>query len=73
MPLFEYICTDCRKRFEALVYGSQEPSCPLCGSKKLEQQISTFAVGSSRSEAKAPCGVPAKAAAACGGTCGCGH
>ncbi|MFB3815643.1 MAG: zinc ribbon domain-containing protein [Terriglobales bacterium] len=58
MPIFEYICKDCRKRFEALVYGSQQPQCPLCRSTNLEQQISTFAVGATRTRASA-------AAAAC--------
>jgi putative FmdB family regulatory protein len=44
MPLFDYICKDCRKRFEALVSGSRTPECPLCRSTNLEQQLSRFAV-----------------------------
>ena len=61
MPIFEYICKDCRQHFEAVVYGSQKPECPSCHSGRLEQQLSVFAVGaskgpsSSRSSA-APCG-----------------
>jgi putative FmdB family regulatory protein len=54
MPLFEYICNDCRKRFEALVLGSRTAQCPLCRSTNLEQQLSRFAVadgGESRSMA----------------------
>ncbi len=59
MPIFEYICKDCRKRFEALVYGTQEPQCPLCKSTNLDQQISVFSVGASPKRA-------GTAAAACG-------
>ena len=59
MPIFEYVCNDCRKRFEALVYGSKEPECPLCHGTNLEQQISVFSVGASRGSAamsEPPCG-----------------
>jgi putative FmdB family regulatory protein len=48
MPIFEYICKDCRKRFEALIYGTKEPQCPLCHGTNLDQQISTFSVGAGR-------------------------
>ena len=51
MPLFEYVCKDCRKRFEALVYGSQTAQCPLCHGSNLDRQISVFSVGSARSAA----------------------
>jgi putative FmdB family regulatory protein len=44
MPIFEYICKDCKKRFEALIYGAQQPQCPLCRSENLDQQLSVFAV-----------------------------
>jgi len=66
MPIFEYICKECQKPFEALVLGSQKPECPRCHSRKLEQLISVFSVGAGgRSSASAPefsgCG---------GGACG---
>jgi putative FmdB family regulatory protein len=51
MPLYEYVCKDCRKRFEALVYGSQAAQCPLCHGSNLDQQISVFSVGSAHSVA----------------------
>ncbi len=68
MPLFEYICTDCQNRFEALVMGSKKPECPSCHSKKLEQQLSVFAArsGASREAMSRP--------SEFGGSCGsCGH
>lgn len=44
MPIFEYVCRECDHRFEAIVLGSQKANCPKCESRKLEQQISRFAV-----------------------------
>ena len=46
MPIFEYICKECQHEFEALVFGSQKAACPKCESKKLEPQLSVFAVSS---------------------------
>jgi len=65
MPIFEYICQACEKRFEAIVHGSQTPHCPACDSAKLEQQLSAFAVGSPKGK-----GDFAKSAKSGGG---CGH
>ena len=47
MPIFEYLCKDCGKRFEALVLAAKsapKAQCPKCQSRKVEQQISVFAV-----------------------------
>jgi putative FmdB family regulatory protein len=78
MPLYEYRCDGCGRRFEKLVarFGDRV-SCPGCGGASVEKQLSTFAVGaaSSRSEAAcAPeggCGAEACGAGACAGP-GCG-
>jgi putative FmdB family regulatory protein len=61
MPIFEYVCKECQHEFEALVFGQQEAECPKCRSKKLEPQLSVFAVsaksgGASGPTAAAPCG-----------------
>ena len=69
MPIFEYICKDCRKRFEALVYGGQQPKCPLCQSANLDQQISTFAVGAAKSAAAAAGASPCASGCAMAGSC----
>ena len=46
MPLFEYRCRDCGKRFEEFVLGDAKPRCPACRSSKLAKLLSVFAVGS---------------------------
>jgi putative FmdB family regulatory protein len=44
MPIFDYICTDCKHEFEALVRGSKIPACPRCKSEQLEKQLSLPAI-----------------------------
>ncbi len=54
MPIFEYICQECHRLFEALVLGSRQPECPYCHSRELRQQLSAFSVGASRSTPASP-------------------
>jgi len=61
MPIFEYVCSQCNHEFEAIVYGKDKAECPKCHSKKLQPQLSVFAVsakGASTSgpAAAGPCG-----------------
>jgi putative FmdB family regulatory protein len=44
MPLYEYTCRKCSKRFEFLVMGGEQPACPKCHGRDLERLFSTFAV-----------------------------
>jgi putative FmdB family regulatory protein len=44
MPLYEYTCRKCSKRFETLVFGKEKPSCPKCHGHDLEKLFSAFAV-----------------------------
>ena len=49
MPIYEYHCDDCEKDFEYLVFGNEQPDCPLCNSKqvnKLMSACSFFSKGS---------------------------
>ena len=49
MPIYDYLCKDCRNQFEYLLLGtSAAATCPACGSANLEQLVSSFAA---RSEA----------------------
>jgi putative FmdB family regulatory protein len=53
MPLYEYDCSACGHRFEALVRASSPPSCPACGSEALERILSAFAVSSDQTRQSA--------------------
>jgi putative FmdB family regulatory protein len=47
MPVFEYECRGCGRRFEYLVlHSSPAAECPTCGRRDLEQLISLCAVSS---------------------------
>ena len=48
MPIFEYICKDCNRPFEALILGSRKPECPSCHGHNLAQQFSVFSAGAPR-------------------------
>lgn len=61
MPLYEYQCRTCDHRFETLVRGSEQPTCPACHGADLEKALSVFAVGAAghshaRAAAPGPCG-----------------
>lgn len=41
MPIFEYQCQACGKRFESIVIGGDEPTvCEFCGAGKIEKLMS---------------------------------
>ena len=42
MPMFEYRCEDCGRRFEIFLTSSRKAICPHCKSEKLEKQISAL-------------------------------
>lgn len=47
MPIYEFACPKCRKIFSFLskrINPSHLPICPNCGHKKLERQMSRFAM-----------------------------
>ena len=46
MPIYEYLCADCRRRVSVLVRSISNPgtpTCPRCGGHKLERLMSRFA------------------------------
>ena len=45
MPLFEYVCDDCKAAFEKIVPSYQTAvACVKCGGDRVEKQLSVFAV-----------------------------
>ena len=52
MPMYEFVCRKCGKRFEELRPPRVETlglTCPACASTKVEKLLSSFAAGASRS------------------------
>lgn len=46
MPIYEYLCQDCRRRVSLLVRSISNPgrpTCPRCGGHQLERLMSRFA------------------------------
>ncbi|MFC2005577.1 zinc ribbon domain-containing protein [Chloroflexota bacterium] len=46
MPIYEYCCNNCQRRFSILVLSPSESpvTCPNCGSAELSRLFSTFSV-----------------------------
>lgn len=65
MPIYEYVCRDCRKEFETLLRGGATPECPSCHSARLDKKLSVFAasVPTAFGAAKS---IPEMACGACG-------
>jgi len=53
MPLYEYACQACGKKFEHFVAGKDRPVCPDCESPKVSKLLSVFAVSTSGSRSEA--------------------
>jgi putative FmdB family regulatory protein len=66
MPIFEYVCSKCEHRFEALIFGSQKAACPKCHSRHLAPQLSVFAVSAKGSSSSAEFAGPSGACGSCG-------
>jgi putative FmdB family regulatory protein len=74
MPIYEYICDECKTQFEKIVINKQqEISCPKCASKKATIQLSVFATaGSSNGSSSSSSGFSGGGGGSCcGGGCGC--
>ena len=67
MPIYEYVCDDCGKRYEKVVLSQkQKVACPSCASGKHTLQLSVF---TAHTPSAGPTG-PAKVVSM--GGCGCG-
>ena len=60
MPVYEFTCQACGKRFEKLfrTMGNQKPAadCPECGSAKTQRALSLVNAGESKSRGGAAAG-----------------
>ena len=72
MPIYEYICDDCKAQFEKIVINKQqEIACPNCSSKKATIQLSVFATAGNGSSSPSSGGFTGGGGGCCGGGCGC--
>jgi putative FmdB family regulatory protein len=59
MPIFEYRCAACGRRYESLISRHDAPAqpCPGCGASRSQRLPSAFAVvGSTATVEAGPCG-----------------
>jgi len=76
MPIYEYYCPSCEKRFEELVFETNPAvvHCPECGKDEVNRLISLFATASNTNNTAQMSGEASATGAACGcGSCSCGH
>ncbi len=73
MPLYEYSCRECGRRFEVLQRVGADGSgvvCPGCGASAVTKQFSTFASsipGGASASGPMPCGAPNASSCGSGG------
>lgn len=75
MPIYEYQCDQCNKKFEILVIGRDKPVCPICGREDVRRLMSACGFVSKGSGGET---TASSAGSSCGGctssSCvGCGH
>jgi len=59
MPIYEYRCNGCGKKFEELVSGTAtELACPACGSKETQKLLSVFAAATGSNNVSTACPQP---------------
>jgi putative FmdB family regulatory protein len=73
MPIYEYVCDDCKAEFERIVTNrQQEISCPKCSSNKATIQLSVFSSAVAGGSPKSSSGFSGgTGGGCCGGGCGC--
>ena len=76
MPIYEYRCDGCSKKFEVLTRFAERDIaqvCPSCESTRTRVLVSSFAVTGGSSSESLDFGSESKGGGGCcGGSCGCG-
>ncbi|HEY7198609.1 MAG TPA: zinc ribbon domain-containing protein [Candidatus Dormibacteraeota bacterium] len=77
MPIYEYRCEACERRFEVLTSFAERDRarvCPSCESSRTRVLVSSFAAigGESEFTSTLPM-MPSSGGGCCGGSCGCSH
>ena len=67
MPIYEYVCNDCKTHYESIVMSpKQKVVCPKCASERRPLQLSVFSAGKSSRGSSSASGSSASAGG-CGG------
>jgi putative FmdB family regulatory protein len=71
MPLFEFLCKKCDKKFEILILDNENIECPKCGNNnEVVKQFSNFiSVSSSSCITKDSCSASLECASKCPSKC----
>jgi putative FmdB family regulatory protein len=64
MPIYEYCCEQCDKRFEALIRRDEKAACPDCGTEEVRRLLSACGFVSKGAGGET---VSSSAGSACGG------
>ena len=78
MPIYEYRCEACERRFEVLTSFAERDRthvCPSCESSKTRVLVSSFAaIGAENGGFTSTLPMaPPRGGGCCGGACGCSH
>jgi putative FmdB family regulatory protein len=76
MPLYEYVCSDCKEYFDTLVSNrdfADDVLCRSCSSDKVSRLVSSFATVGGYDDEFVPRQDSSAGGGCCGGSCGCGH
>jgi putative FmdB family regulatory protein len=77
MPIYEFVCKPCDRRFEVLttISRASETTCPVCGSGKVKRVMSMFSARSAggNSSDSSSLGGDNCAGCAAGHCSSCGH
>ena len=69
MPIYEYVCEDCKAHHERIVMSNGAAvTCPKCGSRKQTVQFSVFAAHGGNGSSASPA---SSSSSTSGGACGC--
>lgn len=74
MPIYEYFCPACEKKFEELVFETKPAvvHCPQCGKPEVNRLISSFAMAANVSSPM-PMSGDGDGQGCGSGSCSCGH
>ncbi len=76
MPIYEYRCQECDRRFEVLTSFAERDRarpCPTCESTRTRVLVSTFASIGGEGELSSTLPMAPSGGGCCGGSCGCSH